>query len=75
MQPTQYAFELNEFDPFFNFRATEYIIENGLDEYFQWVDDKSWYPHGRDVSVNSQVILHITTSDLRIHQIFILHPN
>ena len=39
-QPAEYGFELNEFDPFFNFRATEYIVENGLDEYFQWHDEK-----------------------------------
>ena len=51
-----------EFDPFFNFRATEYIVENGLSEYFEWNDDKSWYPHGRNVSSNSQVMLHITAA-------------
>jgi len=42
-QPAEYGFELNEFDPFYNFRATEYIVENGFTEYFQWHDDKSWY--------------------------------
>ena len=42
-QPSEYGNELNEFDPFFNFRATEYIVENGLTEYFQWHDTKSWY--------------------------------
>ncbi|MBC8251077.1 MAG: hypothetical protein H8E89_05775 [Candidatus Nitrosopelagicus sp.] len=62
--PASYGFELFEFDPFFNFRATEYIIENGYDAYFQWVDDKSWHPFGRDVSENSQVMLHVTTSIL-----------
>ena len=61
-QPAEYGFELNEFDPFFNFRATEYIVENGLSEYFEWNDDKSWYPHGRDVSATSQFMLHITTA-------------
>ncbi|MGB1377961.1 MAG: hypothetical protein ACPG6E_01750, partial [Nitrosopumilus sp.] len=40
-QPIEYGFELNEFDPFFNFRATEYIVENGLEEYFEWHDDKT----------------------------------
>ena len=61
-QPAEYGFELNEFDPFFNFRATEYIIENGLTEYFEWNDDKSWYPLGRDVSATSQVMLHVTAA-------------
>ena len=61
-QPLEYANHLNEFDPFFNFRATEYILENGLSEYFQWHDDKSWYPQGRDVSSTSQVMLHSTAA-------------
>ena len=61
-QPLDYGYELNEFDPFFNFRATEYIIENGFSEYFQWHDDKSWYPEGRNVSATSQVMLHSTTA-------------
>ena len=61
-QPAEYGFELNEFDPFFNFRATEYIVENGFSEYFEWHDDKSWYPHGRDVSETSQMMLHSTAA-------------
>jgi dolichyl-diphosphooligosaccharide--protein glycosyltransferase len=61
-QPANYGFELNEFDPFFNFRATEYIVENGFSEYFEWNDDKSWHPYGRDVSATSQVMLHGTAA-------------
>jgi dolichyl-diphosphooligosaccharide--protein glycosyltransferase len=61
-QPADYGNELMEFDPFFNFRATEYIIENGFLEYFEWNDDKSWYPHGRNVSSTSQVMLHTTAA-------------
>ena len=64
MQPADYGFELNEFDPFFNFRATEFIVDNGYVEYFAWHDDKSWYPDGRNVSATSQVMLHITTAAL-----------
>jgi len=63
-QPADYGFELNEFDPFFNYRATQFIVENGIVEYFNWHDDMSWYPEGRDVSSNSQVILHITAASL-----------
>ena len=61
-QPANYGFELNEFDPFFNFRATEYIVENGFSEYFEWHDDKSWYPVGRNVSATSQIMLHSTAA-------------
>ena len=87
-QPAEYGLELNEFDPFFNFRATEYIIENGLDEYFQWHDNKSWYlpsetsGGGRDISATSQVMLHTTTaftyeifgSNLSLYDYTILFP-
>ena len=61
-QPLDYGNELHEFDPFFNFRATEYMVENGFSAYFNWNDDKSWYPTGRDVSATSQTMLHITTA-------------
>jgi dolichyl-diphosphooligosaccharide--protein glycosyltransferase len=60
--PLIYGSELFEFDPFFNFRATEYILENGYDAYFQWIDEKSWHPFGRNISDNSQVTLHISAS-------------
>lgn len=61
-QAADYGFELNEFDPFFNYRATQYIVDNGLNAYFQWHDDLSWYPEGRDVSKTSQVVLHTTAA-------------
>ena len=61
-QAADYGFELNEFDPFFNYRATQYIVDNGIDAYFQWNDNLSWYPGGRDISQTSQVVLHMTTA-------------
>ena len=62
--PASYGLELFEFDPFFNYRATEYILENGTDAYFNWIDEKSWHPFGRDVSETSQVTLHLTAASL-----------
>ena len=61
-QPAGFGWELNEFDPFFNYRATQYIVDNGIDAYFDWNDDLSWYPNGRDVSQNSQIMLHLTAA-------------
>ena len=61
-QPADFGWELNEFDPFFNYRATQYAVDNGIDAYFQWNDELSWYPHGRDVSSNSQIMLHLTAA-------------
>lgn len=62
VQPADFGYELNEFDPFFNYRATQYIVDNGIPAYFEWNDSLSWYPHGRDVSSNSQIILHLTAA-------------
>ena len=67
-QTADYGFELMEFDPFFNFRATEFLVENGPSEYFDWQDSLSWYPEGRNISATSQVMLHLTAAGT--YQIF-----
>jgi dolichyl-diphosphooligosaccharide--protein glycosyltransferase len=67
-QGAEFGNELNEFDPFQNFRATKFIVENGYAEYFDWHDYKSWYPEGRNISATSQNMLHITAA--ATYQIF-----
>jgi dolichyl-diphosphooligosaccharide---protein glycosyltransferase len=59
--PIKYGFYLNEFDPYFNYRATKYLVDNGLDSYWKWKDTMSWYPEGRDIPKTSQAALHIVT--------------
>src|SRR3712207_8646541 len=65
---------LNEFDPFFDYRATQYIVDNGIEAYFKWHDNMSWYPDGRDIPSTSQSGLHLTarseehTSELQSRQ-------
>ena len=66
--PASHGLELFEFDPFFNYRATDFIINNGVTDYLNWIDDKSWHPYGRNISETSQVTLHFTTAIL--YQIF-----
>ncbi|MGI0011393.1 MAG: STT3 domain-containing protein, partial [Nitrosopumilaceae archaeon] len=67
-QAADYGFELNEFDPFFNYRATKYLVDNGIDAYVNWHDEMSWHPQGRDVFQTAQVPLHFTAAFL--YQIF-----
>jgi len=62
--PLQYGFYLNEFDPYFDYRATQFLVDNGPEEYFAWHDTKSWYPEGRDVAETSQTGLHISAAYL-----------
>jgi len=40
---------IHEFDPWFNFRAAEYMAANGLRRFFHWFDYRAWYPIGRPV--------------------------
>ncbi|KAL7791001.1 glycosyltransferase family 66 protein [Trichoderma ceciliae] len=38
---------IHEFDPWFNFRATKYLIANGFHKFWDWFDDRTWHPLGR----------------------------
>merc|ERR1719409_16531 len=40
---------IHEFDPWFNFRATQYLEANGAERFFKWFDYMVWYPLGRPV--------------------------
>ena len=62
--PVKYGYFLNEFDPYFDYRATKYIVDNGLQAYLNWHDTMSWYPEGRNVPATSQTGLHIVTAFL-----------
>ncbi|KAJ5423804.1 hypothetical protein N7491_009020 [Penicillium cf. griseofulvum] len=58
---------IHEFDPWFNFRATKYLVENGFYSFWDWFDDRTWHPLGRvtggtlypGLMVTSGVIYHI----------------
>ncbi|KAG1674963.1 hypothetical protein FOA52_014758 [Chlamydomonas sp. UWO 241] len=45
----EYGMLIHEFDPWFNFHATEYLHINGLKKFFTWFDHTAWYPIGRPV--------------------------
>ncbi|HYY39888.1 MAG TPA: STT3 domain-containing protein, partial [Nitrososphaera sp.] len=60
--PSKYGYYLNEFDPYFDYRATKFIVDHGLNAYWQWHDTMSWYPEGRNVPKTSQSVLHITAA-------------
>jgi hypothetical protein len=42
----RYVSELRALDPYAQLRATEFIIQNGLVEFFKYHDYMSWYPNG-----------------------------
>lgn len=38
---------IHEFDPWFNYRATKYLVSHGFYAFLNWFDDRTWYPLGR----------------------------
>ncbi|KAJ1372937.1 oligosaccharyl transferase stt3 subunit [Parelaphostrongylus tenuis] len=40
---------IHEFDPWFNYRATHYMVQNGFYNFLNWFDERAWYPLGRIV--------------------------
>ncbi|KAI9290916.1 STT3 subunit of Oligosaccharyl transferase [Neoconidiobolus thromboides FSU 785] len=45
----RYESVIHEFDPWFNYRTTQRIVEKGFYDFVNWFDDRSWYPLGRVV--------------------------
>ncbi|XP_078440061.1 staurosporin and temperature sensitive 3-like b [Wolffia australiana] len=45
----RYESMIHEFDPYFNYRTTLFLTENGFYEFWNWFDYESWYPLGRIV--------------------------
>ncbi|XP_010519673.1 PREDICTED: dolichyl-diphosphooligosaccharide--protein glycosyltransferase subunit STT3A-like [Tarenaya hassleriana] len=43
----KYESVIHEFDPYFNYRVTQFLSKNGIYEFWNWFDDRTWYPLGR----------------------------
>jgi dolichyl-diphosphooligosaccharide--protein glycosyltransferase len=50
IMPLRWGDYFNEYDPFFWYRISEYIVNNGYTQYLTWHDTLSWYPQGRDIA-------------------------
>lgn len=46
----RYGFVLQEYDPYFNYKVTKYLSENGFFEFLSWKDEKVWHPYGRNIA-------------------------
>ncbi|CAG8630119.1 12402_t:CDS:2, partial [Ambispora leptoticha] len=45
----RYESVIHEFDPWFNYRTTRHLVSNGFYDFWNWFDERSWYPLGRVV--------------------------
>ena len=43
----RYESVIHEFDPWFNYRVTQYLTTEGAYAFWNWYDPESWYPLGR----------------------------
>jgi hypothetical protein len=43
----RYESVIHEFDPYFNYRSTIKLVQEGVYEFWNWFDSDSWYPLGR----------------------------
>ncbi|GMI89461.1 staurosporin and temperature sensitive 3-like A [Hibiscus trionum] len=43
----KYESVIHEFDPYFNYRVTKFLTKQGIYEFWNWFDDRTWYPLGR----------------------------
>merc|ERR1712159_530334 len=45
----KYESVIHEFDPYFNYRVTQLASKKGLDAFWNFFDERTWYPLGRVV--------------------------
>lgn len=55
---------IHEFDPYFNYRTTKYLAEEGFYKFHNWFDDRAWYPLGRIIGGTIYPGLMITSASL-----------
>merc|ERR1719450_1775800 len=55
---------IHEFDPWFNYRSTAYMVKNGFYDFLNWFDDRAWYPLGRIVGGTVYPGLMITSGSI-----------
>jgi len=61
--PLRWGYYLSEFDPYFQFRITDHVVQNGVFSYATWTNDPmSWWPWGRDVPHTSFPALGLTAA-------------
>ncbi len=44
---------LKAYDPWFQFKNTNYIVKEGFDDWFRWYDEQTWYPYGFNMTKNA----------------------
>eukprot|EP00834_Sanchytrium_tribonematis_P000843 NODE_17_length_48642_cov_1.199349.p7 type:complete len:507 gc:universal NODE_17_length_48642_cov_1.199349:20585-22105(+) len=64
---------IHEFDPWFNYRSTIKLVQDGFYNFLNWFDERSWYPLGRVVGGTVYPGIMFTSGILHYLLNFILH--
>jgi dolichyl-diphosphooligosaccharide--protein glycosyltransferase len=51
--PMRWGYYISEFDPYYQYRLTKDVVENGFLHWTTWQDTMSWWPWGRDIAYTS----------------------
>ncbi|CAG9820366.1 unnamed protein product [Phaedon cochleariae] len=65
---------IHEFDPWFNYRATAYMVKHGFYNFLNWFDERAWYPLGRIVGGTVYPGLMLTSGSIH-YLLHLLHIN
>ncbi|GAV03614.1 hypothetical protein RvY_14010 [Ramazzottius varieornatus] len=60
----RYESVIHEFDPYFNYRTTKFLADEGYYKFHNWFDDRAWYPLGRIIGGTIYPGLMVTASVL-----------
>ncbi|KAL3647877.1 Dolichyl-diphosphooligosaccharide--protein glycosyltransferase subunit stt3a [Castilleja foliolosa] len=44
----KYESVIHEFDPYFNYRVTQFLTKSGVYDFWNWFDDRTWCENGCD---------------------------
>merc|ERR1719414_1132527 len=55
---------IHEFDPYFNYRTTRFLADEGFYDFHNWFDDRAWYPLGRIIGGTIYPGLMITSATI-----------
>mmetsp|Transcript_16465 Transcript_16465/g.15787 ORF Transcript_16465/g.15787 Transcript_16465/m.15787 type:complete len:369 (+) Transcript_16465:122-1228(+) len=70
----RYESIIHEFDPWFNFRTTKYLAQEGLDQFWNWFDRESWYPLGRVIGGTIFPGIMVTSASIKWMADFLAFP-
>jgi len=60
----RYESVIHEFDPYFNYRTTKFLADEGFYSFHNWFDDRAWYPLGRIIGGTIYPGLMVTSAAL-----------